>query len=478
MFVNGSIEFNTPLPPENNFSNPALQVAYDGGGVFEIVRNPDNSIKQSVGVCLSTGVSDESLNPAPLSGFGIGMQGPNNGVNFYDLQTADGEVSSEFDDSPGGAATVDKDFERLVFPTENPLGGDASVLQFQVHCPYPTVLSVSLVYGTDEHPWFTRSENVDYNDSFAIVIDPPQGATDTFRGINIATLTATNPQTQQTASVPFDIEGYKSCNLFRENDTAPIPSVLQSSRHHIPLAMRYDAEFGGLTSLFTRTIVVPAGTHTIKLVVQDVYDTLLDAGICIENGSIRSRYQFAEGDYNLDGAVNAADYGIWSDNFGKRPAAFANDLVRNIVGGDGNNDQEVNVADYTVWYDHFGDTGDKLYKADFNLDGVVDNLDFDIWNKYKYQLDTCASRAEGDANSDGLIDVRDYNIWNQERGDFVQSAAPNSVTSATSSTVRPNRSDVLKLKKKLPKSPDANNDGVVDESDREIILEILSDTRH
>ncbi|MEM6854049.1 MAG: dockerin type I domain-containing protein [Planctomycetota bacterium] len=52
------------------------------------------------------------------------------------------------------------------------------------------------------------------------------------------------------------------------------------------------------------------------------------------------------GDYNGDGAVNAADYTIWADNFG----SMAN------LEADGNGNGVIDAADYTVWADNFGST--------------------------------------------------------------------------------------------------------------------------
>jgi len=49
------------------------------------------------------------------------------------------------------------------------------------------------------------------------------------------------------------------------------------------------------------------------------------------------------GDYNRDGAVNAADYNVWRSSYGSSVSIAA--------GADGNADGLINAADYTVWRD-------------------------------------------------------------------------------------------------------------------------------
>ncbi len=53
---------------------------------------------------------------------------------------------------------------------------------------------------------------------------------------------------------------------------------------------------------------------------------------------------FAPGDYNRDGAVDAADYDLWARDYGST----------NLLAADGNEDGAVNAADYTVWRDNAG----------------------------------------------------------------------------------------------------------------------------
>jgi hypothetical protein len=52
------------------------------------------------------------------------------------------------------------------------------------------------------------------------------------------------------------------------------------------------------------------------------------------------------GDYNRDGVVDAADYTVWRDMFGRAVTAY--------VGADGNGDGVINVDDFELWESNFG----------------------------------------------------------------------------------------------------------------------------
>ena len=55
------------------------------------------------------------------------------------------------------------------------------------------------------------------------------------------------------------------------------------------------------------------------------------------------------------------------------------DSVRIVPPGDGNNDQIVDASDYTIWANNFGKNGAKLTDGDFNGDRKVDASDYTIW---------------------------------------------------------------------------------------------------
>ncbi|MGL4514777.1 MAG: dockerin type I domain-containing protein [Lacipirellulaceae bacterium] len=141
------------------------------------------------------------------------------------------------------------------------------------------------------------------------------------------------------------------------------------------------------------------------------------------------------GDYNRDGAVNAADYTFWRDRLGQSVIPYES--------ADGNGDGIVNAADYTVWQSAYGSSNPAtaasffaaLAAADFNDNGWVDDFDHVIWQK------TFGSTTDlrADANADEVIDLRDLTEWQDLRAPFPCELAG-----------------------------DYNDDDVVDELDREV----------
>ena len=58
--------------------------------------------------------------------------------------------------------------------------------------------------------------------------------------------------------------------------------------------------------------------------------------------------------------------------------------------------------------------------GDFNLDGVVDETDRDIWLTNVGRVN--ATWQEGDANYDGMVDGLDYDLWFSSGGNPGSSA--------------------------------------------------------
>jgi hypothetical protein len=63
----------------------------------------------------------------------------------------------------------------------------------------------------------------------------------------------------------------------------------------------------------------------------------------------------ASGDYNLNGAVDAADYVVWRDTLGTAVIRFS--------GADGDGNGLIDPADYLVWRSHYGETWPVLARA-------------------------------------------------------------------------------------------------------------------
>lgn len=145
------------------------------------------------------------------------------------------------------------------------------------------------------------------------------------------------------------------------------------------------------------------------------------------NEAINTILDPIEGDFNFDGAVDAADYTLWRDglgssynsgDYGKWKSNFTNAAVS--LPGDFNFDGRVDAADYTVWRDGLGSSysqtdynlwknnfgrnangnGSALLPGDFNFDGHVDAADYTVWR-------------------DGLgssYSPADYNLWKANFG--------------------------------------------------------------
>ncbi len=108
--------------------------------------------------------------------------------------------------------------------------------------------------------------------------------------------------------------------------------------------------------------------------------------------------QWEVGDYNLNGAVDAADVDA---------------LCQGLASGDRiydvNFDDRLDAADAQFMVTDILD----LMMGDANLDGLVDGVDFLAWNANKFQVSNRWS--EGDFNCNGVVDGADFLIWNSNK---------------------------------------------------------------
>jgi hypothetical protein len=118
------------------------------------------------------------------------------------------------------------------------------------------------------------------------------------------------------------------------------------------------------------------------------------------------------GDVNLDGCVNFADYQILSVNYGKTSGGYWKI-------GDLNRDTVINSADYNIMMGNYGvcrNNDTRVFrKGDFDYNGCVDEGDYNLWRAL-YGMQVPNKGAGPDGTYDGLVDSADYIIWRQSIG--------------------------------------------------------------
>ncbi len=111
-----------------------------------------------------------------------------------------------------------------------------------------------------------------------------------------------------------------------------------------------DQALGGgnmhLVGLDTSSIGMHTGTITVTSTSQGVQTTA-----AVQNGIITIPVSFLvvlPGDYNGNGAVDAADYVLWRETDGQS--------VAEGTGADGNRDGMIDATDFSIWRTHFGES--------------------------------------------------------------------------------------------------------------------------
>lgn len=135
------------------------------------------------------------------------------------------------------------------------------------------------------------------------------------------------------------------------------------------------------------------------------------------------------GDFDGDGDTDAADYTLWRDeaaipvpsadgtNDGRVDMADRDFLMERLTPdpvelvADYNGDGLLDLLDYDVWQSAFGQTGQQV--ADGNADGIVDAADFTLWQDAKSSF---LYRLEADYNGDGIVSQLDLDVWEAENG--------------------------------------------------------------
>jgi hypothetical protein len=106
-------------------------------------------------------------------------------------------------------------------------------------------------------------------------------------------------------------------------------------------------------------------------------------------------------------------------------------LVQRIANGtfdagyDLNNDGSLTLEDVAQWREEAGNfylgAGRVFPPGDADLNGVVDGLDFAIWNARKFSVGS--GWCSGDFDANGLVDGQDFGIWNQHKASSVATTA-------------------------------------------------------
>ena len=160
-------------------------------------------------------------------------------------------------------------------------------------------------------------------------------------------------------------------------------------------------QFGGTGILTSNPGGDGTGGFTGDLAGVDLNNYDGDQFVTIANSST------AAGDFNADGIFDCDDI----DPLVVEIVDGTNDPAFDLTG-----DGLVDNADLDEWL-AVGAAANGLsspYKeGDYNLDGVVDVTDFNIWNNGKFTA--ARGWCSGDGNADGFVDVTDFNLWNTNK---------------------------------------------------------------
>lgn len=106
-------------------------------------------------------------------------------------------------------------------------------------------------------------------------------------------------------------------------------------------SMNHDG--AGTTETISDLFLPTAGEYFVRVAGASAQVQLYQLELSITSAAIT-----LQGDYNLDGAVDAADYSVWRDSLGRQGTGLA---------ADGNGDEVVDQLDYDLWKSSFGSNG-------------------------------------------------------------------------------------------------------------------------
>lgn len=198
---------------------------------------------------------------------GTGIVGFERGVVLSTGKIADargpnaGQTTSTNFGLPG-----DADLESIVgAPTH-----DAASVAFDFCCGSGGMLTMSVVFASEE---FTSGSTPAFDDAFGIFLSINDGP-----GTNIAMIPSTGEPISVDSLTCKREDAFKvgNCHVSIPNDCAPGVTT--------PCTSPIDIELDGLSSVMTVSTPVPPGTHSVKIVIADTQDSVLDSVVFVRGG--------------------------------------------------------------------------------------------------------------------------------------------------------------------------------------------------
>ena len=146
-------------------------------------------------------------------------------------------------------------------------------------------------------------------------------------------------------------------------------------------------------------------TNPFRLATNNTLVSDFPSGNGLAGGNFNFVFSMLPGDADLNNLVNTFDYTIWYTNYYGDPP-----LNAVFTQGDMDGSGEVDYGEDYFVYANFLRDFTQLVSADFNGDGLVNDLDLAIWQA-GYEDDSA-----GDADGDGDVDGVDYLIWQRQSG--------------------------------------------------------------
>ncbi|MGL4513666.1 MAG: hypothetical protein ACRCT8_11305 [Lacipirellulaceae bacterium] len=191
----------------------------------------------------------------------------------------------------------------------------------------------------------TPNSDTDQRAVLEFLLDPAIAS----RGVTSATLELNLRLLTGAASVPvaFDVYGYPGDGVLRANDADQLAERVGTTSfggigsQTLTIDRGYVQELVDAGASHLGLVIVPSGTANFRF-------STLESGAFDEPPLLTLTLGppvTLTGDYNGDGAVNAADYTSWRDTLGQTGAGLA---------ADGDGDGVVGPGDYTVWANRYG----------------------------------------------------------------------------------------------------------------------------